>query len=256
MMRDVHICVLCRSDLQDPVLGRVVLDAVFASHSDFFPSRFGNFEPLRAEADRGRGLDQFMGLWAHPFLWTQGKRCEGSIWFGNGKRHSAVTMSFMSSRVDGRTIVNLVSELSCLLSADFASAYVVFEDRERAKRRYKAVRPMIIGPFTVDLQRSIPDLPWLSVFGPPYVELFGRDRILTCPAFQVKELQKGCWSLQIADQPSSCREDPDEYERRRDQAKEHLGLDCFLDLADPDSQRRAPAFAWATTPKSFPPKIQ
>src|SRR5690349_21579133 len=35
------------------------------------------------------------------------------------------------------------------------------------------------------LNESLPDLYWLTILGKPYIELFGRDRVLSSPAHKI-----------------------------------------------------------------------
>ena len=251
-MRDANLCVLTQLDLEDPEIGRATLEIVLSSHEDLKPLRFGNFEPLKYGGEGRVKTDDLMACWGHPFLWSHRKRSRGSIWFGRGKKHSAVVLGFMTSRIDGPKIVQLLEELSIHLFADFASAYIVYESQETWKRRYKAVYPMTVGPFSADLRLSIPDLAWLTYFGRPYVDLIGRSKISTCPAFAATDVKGKGWLIQLTDNPRAARNDPGPYESARDRAKSHLGWEFFLDLGDPEAQRCAPDFSWANLPKVNP----
>lgn len=39
----------------------------------------------------------------------------------------------------------------------------------------------------LDLKLRLPDVPWASIYGPPYVQMFGRDKVLSAPFFRVVE---------------------------------------------------------------------
>jgi len=48
-----------------------------------------------------------------------------------------------------------------------------------------------------DIQQCIPDVYWLTVFGPPYVRLFGRDKLLAAPVYKAAALTDGIVILQL-----------------------------------------------------------
>jgi hypothetical protein len=131
-----------------------------------------------------------------------------------------------------------------MLSADFACLHFQHEHQDEYFRRYNAVYPMCIGPTTHDLKRSIPDLPWATVFGPPYTALFSTAKLALCPAHVSEQLSEGSWYLQLTPDPLVARMQPQQYEQARDSAKDHLGSDHFLDLASPGATLKTPVFEW------------
>jgi hypothetical protein len=56
--------------------------------------------------------------------------------------------------------------------------------------------PSLFVPSIKLRTKYIPDVYWLTFFGPPYVKLFGRERLLSAPAYKVEELSYGGISLQ------------------------------------------------------------
>lgn len=170
---------------------------------------------------------------------------EGGVWFDSDSVHDSLYISCTSSRVSPVLLAALLRTLSHMLSADFACVHLHYEDEEEYLRRYAALYPMCIGPSTHDLKRSIPDLPWATVFGPPYTALFSPARLALCPAYISEQLPNDSWFLQITPDPLLARTQPQQYERARDSAKEHLGTEHFLNLASPRASRMAPRFEWA-----------
>ena len=190
-MRDIHLSVLTPADLSQLSLAKLALSAILETHEDLRPKRIGNWEPLKQKADDHTTIDDFLANWAHPFLWNHAKRSEGAIFLGGGNRHSAIYLSCMSTRVQPSAIAQLARRVSSELNADFASVYVHYEMGDAGRRRYDALYPLIRGVTTHDLRNSLPDLPWFTVFGPPYLDLLGSARLLSCPAYAVGEQPTG-----------------------------------------------------------------
>jgi hypothetical protein len=89
------------------------------------------------------------------------------------------------------------------------------------------------------LSKSLPGLYWLNYFGPLYVDLIGRERLLAAPAYEVKPLGEGVLlALDVS---------PDNWispaYRQREQATiDHLGKQYFFSRDEPDRRTLAPVF--------------
>jgi len=82
--------------------------------------------------------------------------------------------------------------------------------------------------------KCLPDILWLNIFGQPYVELIGRDKLLSTPADVVRELPGGAVAITVS--PSPFRRDEEEYDERCRRIKEHIGRQFFFDVSDPHRQ--------------------
>ena len=92
-----------------------------------------------------------------------------------------------------------------------------------------------------ELKRFIPYLPWLTVFGPPYIELFGKARLLSAPAHRVDELNEGHVAIQLTPDILDFRNRTDLAIGVQNRVIKHLGPDAFYsaDLGE-DYSYRAP----------------
>ena len=98
---------------------------------------------------------------------------------------------------------------------------------------------------THDLNKYLPDIYWLTVFGRPYVQLFSRERLLSCPAYGVKELEDGSIVVQLTPELKDITSEEAAFERVRQEARNHLNNDAFFDLAKGlDYRYRVPEFVW------------
>jgi hypothetical protein len=68
-----------------------------------------------------------------------------------------------------------------------------------------------------------PELVWKEYFGMPYIELFGREALLSTPCYRTEELRNGMISLQLTDDPMI-----DVPYEARQTVKQHLGEFAFV----------------------------
>jgi len=91
-----------------------------------------------------------------------------------------------------------------------------------------------------NFSRATPGLYWLNFFGRPYLDLIGRERLLSAPAFEVKPVDDGV--LIALDASADAWQTP-AYQHREQAVIEHLGKQYFFSRYDPDRVTVAPDFA-------------
>jgi hypothetical protein len=136
-------------------------------------------------------------------------------------------------------LVPLLKELAVSFTADFGLI-------EPAR---KAPGPSV-GATTWDLVKAIPEFYWATVFGRPYVELFGRSRLARVKAAVNVELAPGLFYIQLTERLADVAEQPQRVDELRTAAVEVLGSDAF---ADPAAQtpRRLPKFVLQASSDPF-----
>ena len=77
------------------------------------------------------------------------------------------------------------------------------------------------------LRRWIPDLFWGTIFGPAYVDFFGRDYLLRAPGHIVEEIAPHVVYLQLSDSIYDMVERFDKVSVVRQRVKEYIGVDSF-----------------------------
>ena len=75
----------------------------------------------------------------------------------------------------------------------------------------------------LDLRVRLPDVPWLSFYGRPYIQMFGKVRIETAPFYKVQRLQSGHYLLQAGQSLWDPVPEP-----TKDAIRKHLGEDAFM----------------------------
>jgi hypothetical protein len=84
------------------------------------------------------------------------------------------------------------------------------------------------------------------VFGPPYVELFGKEHIAKAPAEDIKWLNYGGAAIRLAKDLADTPEAWNRFKTLRTTCAEHLDSDAFCDsLAPNNHQYRTPDFSFS-----------
>jgi hypothetical protein len=105
------------------------------------------------------------------------------------------------------------------------------KNMEITTQRTRALQPPIV--------HALPGLYWLNFFGPTYLRLIGRERVLGAPAYEVKALGQGV----LASLDPSCNAwQSAEYRRREQAVLDHLGRQYFFDRDHPNRQTVGPDF--------------
>lgn len=80
------------------------------------------------------------------------------------------------------------------------------------------------------LRHWLPDIFWGTVFGPPYVALFGKDRLLSAPVAVAEEIGEDMVYIQLTDGVADVANDPAGMALRRKAFKDYIGVDAFFEL--------------------------
>lgn len=81
------------------------------------------------------------------------------------------------------------------------------------------------------------------IFGPPYIALFGLDKLLSAPAFKVELLSEGTVYMQLAESLFDLHADPGRVRDIRSRIRSHLDNNIFFDPAAPaEHAYRRPRF--------------
>jgi len=98
----------------------------------------------------------------------------------------------------------------------------------------------------VDITDAIPGLYWLNYLGALYLDLIGRERLLSAPAFEVKPVGDG---VLLALDSSAEAWQSDAYRAREQATIEHLGKEFFFSRYEPERKTIAPDFARESKPR-------
>jgi hypothetical protein len=222
----------------------------------FFPDRWGVCEPLRhhfslsslEEAIRRWEFIYYVERRAHP-------RLDSSIFmqYGPHREHSNWIISLENVKdFEQSAFCRMLQCAAVEFSADFGFIHRIGEiemPRGRANDTMgfldtARTEKNLYVPSHI-LRKFVPDIYWTTVFGRPYVELFSRERLLSCPAHRIQELDNGSIVVQLTPELTDTATEEAAFERAREDARNHLDNDAFFDpVKGPDYQYQVPEFLW------------
>lgn len=80
------------------------------------------------------------------------------------------------------------------------------------------------------LRHWLPDIFWGTVFGPPYVALFGKEKLLSAPVTMVEQIGQDTIYVQLTDKVADVVNDPEGMASKRKAFKDHVAVDAFFEL--------------------------
>lgn len=224
--------------------------------SRFLPNKWGLYEPLRNPFSLST-LDEAIRIWEHAYHLKRSAAPQLSsnifMHYGARRNHSTWKISLKKLKdFEQPAFCKLLERAASVFSADLglihritdaevsrgmASDSIDFLDSAHTEKNFFLV--------THTLRKWLPDIYWTTVFGKPYVELFSRERLLSCPAHSVKELDNGAIVIQLTPELKDTAAEEAAFERARQDARSHLDNDAFFDPAKGlDHQYRVPEFVW------------
>jgi hypothetical protein len=93
------------------------------------------------------------------------------------------------------------------------------------------------------IMKYLPDIYAIVVFGKPYINFFGKDKILSSPCYKVEELPNGFIKIQLGDYIFGERGSKESLKDVRQAVKSHLNINAFFDPKLPqDHKYNVPEF--------------
>lgn len=99
---------------------------------------------------------------------------------------------------------------------------------------------------SIRVEKCIPDLYWISFFGLPYVEMFGREMLVSAPVSRSLQIGNGEVALKLVDTLDDNQLSYEQFQDARNRCKEHLGVDAFCSSGR--SSYRTPKFHFPAEP--------
>jgi len=186
----IYVEILTPQPLTSPEEGERVLRLWHSYLPSWLPDKVGNWEPVDQAFDLDE-RDAILRLWRWPFLAVKSKpRMDAEVFMRKGQllQHAAWLLCFDHGDVDVRELTRFLQEASKVLEADFGCLTLLTDGEIEAGRRNGAVLALdrratrfTFGISSRAIRTCIPDVYWMTVFGAPYVKMFGRDRLLSAP---------------------------------------------------------------------------
>jgi len=87
----------------------------------------------------------------------------------------------------------------------------------------------------VNFAESLPGIYWINAFGGQYLEFFGKDRLLSAPAHEVKDFGN---AVVVYISGNGTNWNSEQYKKTEMAVRNHLGDDCFFDRSFPERPGR------------------
>jgi hypothetical protein len=228
---------------------KALFEEWIAAAPDLFPTHFAVDGPARRRidtADLGGLAEEIGGLgWsmrrkvpAIRAALVPGVRHHGELWMEVNDADE--------NRSIARGLSRLVSGLAAVLKTDYAAVHSLTAREEQealtdgrpdlAILHLATMETSLTMGQTVPLRQGLKSLYWINVFGPAYVELFGRDVLAAAPVDEVAE-GPGSITLTVTSEPP-LDETYETYRAKRERVQDYLGRDAFW----PGATRVPPTF--------------
>jgi hypothetical protein len=209
---------------------------------DLLPEKWGWYEPLDRAFDVGN-LDQLVpsgGGDCETVDWKRNKRpkAEGSFsvrWKSKSPKvydtHSMINFTAEIAEIGQEKMIEFVKKFSVQSKAHIGFIEVFTESYSSFALNSGSV-PSGDHFFLVThvLRHWLPDVFWGTVFGPPYVDLFGKNSLLSSPVWIAEEIAENVIYLQLSENIVDLVERPSLVQDCRLAVKKHIAVDAFYDM--------------------------
>lgn len=226
-----------------------ILHAWISSLPNLVPERVGKYEPLRTVL-RSADLSDALQDWEPPlFLASRRKPRMHCIIFQRGpnspnNQHSSLKFEFTAAEATELGALVFLESLCEVVEADFAAMEVIGDAYLEHGERSGTVGYLNVKRTswtfclsTIGLRKGVPDIYWATVFGKPYVDLFGREQLVKSPALRTKPLTYGGVMLQLTE---SFADGEQALRPRREEIKRHLNPLAFRGSSQAALHERRP----------------
>ena len=205
---------------------------------EILPTVFGTVEPLNrnVSATEITGISQ---AWPEDVFWKNpSTELYGRVLHAKGNRHSSCKIRFELGTVNQDALAEFFSSAAGLLEADYGAIHLTGTRADESDRRFQGITSR-------SLSMSLPGVPWLACYGRPYIEMFGVDRLVTCPAFRIDRISESSVIVQSSETLVNAQSSNAEFQRIQSDIIDHLGRDAFFDPSNPNQTQRTPVFCFS-----------
>jgi hypothetical protein len=231
------------------------------------PNKIGRFEPLKDNFPEN--FNDFLKYWydekfknINTLMWVGGGNKENNGFFEYGKRKNlpifnklSLSFAYKKNSQQQDEFQGLINELHVFFdNNDFIfgrmnltqeyDKYNILKDTDfffnekGEKIFFDDGGSCPILPVGTDIKKHIPGIYWKTLFGKPYVDWIGKEKIIKAPCFKINELTNGSVELQAYENPEDYNTETAMQQVKK--IKDYLGNDIFFDIADIDRKTKAP----------------
>lgn len=234
-------------DVSDLSFGRFFFEMLQSNYPWLMPRKYGLTEPLKNIFDGD--IDKMLSTsWKDGFTWKLQEKGTEALWsfsffFRNQWIHSALHIYGNPKKFRIADIKSFYCELMTHGSADIGHIHIIsdIEVNRNKQHHNETTWALNTGYTTLELMKYIPNLAWGMLFGKPYIEMMGLEKLLNAPAFLVEKWHDGVY-IQITENIEDTYKNYEEFDKKRMQIKEYFGRQYFFLPDLPKSEYRVPNF--------------
>ena len=183
-------------------------------------------------------IDRFIDFWWHGHFWWRAKKPKiyGHTFLGTVHEHTSILHLFETRLADDTACCDFLIELSRKLHADYAFIQTLGDPPFSPEDKW------FNNATSLGLQYALPCVPWAACYGPPYLELFGKENLLELPVQEAREVGPDLVFCQLTSRLLDTVDNQPLIQERREAVYRRLGRDAFYDPQKPDRQGRVPEF--------------
>jgi len=206
---------------------------------DMLPEKWGWVEPLNQGFDvhNLQKLVHANGV-CETFDWLRKKqpKAEGSFRVRRHSKslevrdsHARIEFTVELGQIAQDLLITYLKQSSIRSKADFSLVDALVEPYKGfAVESRSAPYGDCFMVVTHLLRHWLPDVFWGTVFGPAYVRFFGKENLLTAPAYTVEELGPEMVYVQLTEKITDAAENYPEVQACRQRFKEHFHNNAFF----------------------------
>jgi hypothetical protein len=205
------------------------------------PSHWGLYEPI---SNPYTGWHDAIH-WDYAFLWRRkyAVKCNGSVFLGNRRAHGNIVLEARHEGDISERLKEFVESSAISLDAAFAYLHCVTDmESDGPTSDYDRWYPLSIGVTTHDLRKGIPELPWLTIFGPEYRSMIGEDTLGNLSAASSRALGPLHWEITVSNRLDDVIIDYARFFSERETIKREIGLKYFYRYDEIAAKKCAPEF--------------
>ncbi|NVB42803.1 hypothetical protein G6O69_33585 [Pseudenhygromyxa sp. WMMC2535] len=237
MIAGTFIQVFSSLSISDPTWSETLFSPLLNTKPSLRPDKINNYEPIRK---RFRSPSDAAKIWQGSIYWTKKRpKSSGSIDIVKPglplPRHDTLDINIIEDELfSEEQFISVFEQWSESCKADIGYLHTLTEPDLEQGWAYREVsvedqRIPSYGMYwtTHELRRYIPNIHWMMVFGPPYIELFGESRLLSAPAYRTWKSSDARIHIQLTKSLHDLKENYAHVSSIREQVKSHLGHEAF-----------------------------
>lgn len=222
---------------------------------DLLPEKWGWWEPLKTPFDPQR-LETLVPASGRceTIDWKRTRKPKATGSFRTRRKsaepgwnsHAHTDLYVQADQADPERLMAYLKAASLAFGADIALMDSVTPEYKELAWKSASARGGYFFLVTGVLEHWLPDIFWGTVFGPAYVRFFGKDRLMSAPAYRVEDLGPEMVYLQLSPSVLDLHTDFASVQAVRERVKRHLDNNAFFDPAG--------GYDWHGDPNKYPPE--